>query len=154
MRMFLAAALVLCASGAAQASSIVEIKTDSRITPSVVKITCASCTSPVQKEAKAEPATGFTGQSITIKTVNGRREIIRTADWMGGSPVTYINKADGWLGQHDSDLAGLKGDGIDLSATTAAVETPADHGPAMLPPPGNNHDQVIAEIPPMQLRLK
>jgi len=127
----------------AAASSIERIGGGERPTPSVTIVTCADC--PAEAKA-AEPTKALPQvqaealpegtQRIELRDTNGRKQLLRTEAWLGGSPVTFVNKADGWL-DHGDQLVGLAGDGVDPAATTAAVDKP-------VPLDGNS----------LQLRLK
>jgi hypothetical protein len=143
MRVVIIAALATVASGlgfgaSAQASSIEHIVTGTNTAPSVVMVTCATCP-PVSsiKEApvSAGPVLAEGTQKIQVRTVNGKKELVRTEAWMGGSPVVFVNKQAGWL-DNGSQLAGMPSDGVDKSTETGAV-----------------HPDVLAEGT-MPLRLK
>ncbi|HBF29330.1 plant virulence effector HPE1-like domain-containing protein [Rhizobium sp.] len=130
MRVVIIAALAMMASGLAHTalagtSSIEQITTSRGETPSVVAITCITCppvdgthNTPVDTGAKLEQGT----QKIELRARNGKRELVRTEAWSGGSPVVFINKEGGWL-DNNSQLAGLTSDGIDSATETSAVNT-------------------------------
>lgn len=140
MRVIMIAALAMMASGLAQSaeagkSSIEQITTSSGKTPSVRMITCKTCAMPESHKAAVDtgPSLAAGTQKIELRTVNGKHELVRTEAWLGGSPVTFINKQGGWL-DNGSQLAGLTtSDGVDTTTETAAVkhDVPAqDQAPA------------------------
>jgi hypothetical protein len=130
MRVVIIAALAMMASGLAQSalagsSSIENVTTSQGKTPSVVAITCTSCppvgaarTPPTENGPTVAQGT----QKIEIRTNNGKRQLVRTEAWLGGSPVVFVNKEGGWL-DNGSQLAGLPSDGIDSATETSAVNT-------------------------------
>lgn len=127
-RLILTAAAVL-ATGPAMASSIEVIHAAPRAeSHSVEMLRCPDCPPPVQvkKNAYTVPTLGAGEQKAEIRDVNGERTLIRTEAWMGGSPVVFINKAEGWATNGSIVTAAASsqaGDnpGIDITATTAAV---------------------------------
>lgn len=128
MRVVIALSVALMLPGfaaTAEASSIERIASGERPTPSVTTITCADCPA---EQAKPQPQVHIDPlpqgtQRIELRDTNGRKQLLRTEAWLGGSPVTFVNKADGWL-DHGDQLVGLAGDGVDSAATTAAVAKP------------------------------
>lgn len=123
-QIFLGAAILLMA-GSAMASSIEVV---GKIAPSakgsIVTETCAHCP-PLQAELTKKDYTvpelkpGVL-QASEIRDVGGEKKIYRTEGWMGGSPVVFVSKAT-----PEARLAAAPpappADGIDMSATTAAV---------------------------------
>lgn len=93
---------------------------------SIVTIGCADCPAPApKKNAYAIPSLKPGQQKVELKMVNGEQKIFRTDAWVGGSPVTFVSPAT------KAEIAALEkpaptdsanaGDGVDLSAKTAAV---------------------------------
>ncbi|ASR07671.1 MULTISPECIES: plant virulence effector HPE1-like domain-containing protein [Rhizobium] len=123
-QIFLGAAILLMA-GSAMASSIEVVgKTAPSAEGSIVTETCAHCP-PLQAELTKRDYTvpelkpGVL-QASEIRDVGGEKKLYRTEGWMGGSPVVFVSKAT-----PEAMLAAappaLPADGIDMSATTAAV---------------------------------
>jgi len=123
-QIFLGAAILLMA-GSAMASSIEVVgKTAPRADGSIVTESCANCP-PLQAEVSKKDYTvpalkpGVL-QASEIRDVGGEKKIYRTEGWMGGSPVVFVSKAT-----PEAMLAAAPSappaDGIDMSATTAAV---------------------------------
>jgi hypothetical protein len=123
-QIFLGAAILLMA-GSAMASSIEVVgKTAPSSEGSIVTETCAHCP-PLQAELTKKDYTvpelkpGVL-QASEIRDVDGEKKIYRTEGWMGGSPVVFVSKAT-----PEAMLAAAPpaapADGIDMSATTAAV---------------------------------
>ncbi|NNU46412.1 hypothetical protein G9X68_04640 [Rhizobium sp. WYCCWR 11279] len=123
-QIFLGAAILLMA-GSAMASSIEVVgKTAPSAEGSIVTETCAHCP-PLQAELTKRDYTvpelkAGVLQASEIRDVGGERKIYRTEGWMGGSPVVFVSKAT-----PEAMLAAAPpappADGIDMSATTAAV---------------------------------
>lgn len=143
MRHHIMTAAVLLASGPAFASSIEPIATSSGTGNSIMVRSCTDC--PVLQVAKDKidyivPALKAGTQNVEIRDVNGEKKIVRTEAWLGGSPVVFISKAPadtmGVLAQtpgakirtEPSIVEAMNAepvpssDGIDRTATTAAVE--------------------------------
>ncbi|MBB4217590.1 hypothetical protein FHT79_004805 [Rhizobium sp. BK212] len=123
-QIFLGAAILLMA-GSAMASSIEVVgKTAPRADGSIVTESCANCP-PLQAEVSKKDYTvpelkpGVL-QASEIRDVGGEKKIYRTEGWMGGSPVVFVSKAapEAMLAAAPS---AQPADGIDMSATTAAV---------------------------------
>lgn len=123
-QIFLGAAILLMA-GSAMASSIEVVgKTAPRADGSIVTESCPDCP-PLQAEVSKKDYTvpelkpGVL-QASEIRDVGGEKKIYRTEGWMGGSPVVFVSKAT-----PEAMLAAAPpappADGIDMSATTAAV---------------------------------
>ncbi|SMF45577.1 hypothetical protein SAMN02982989_2292 [Xaviernesmea oryzae] len=140
MRLVLTTVLVF-ASSAAFASSIMEMRGTQRFSSSIVEKRCADC--PVT-EAKADESTYKVPelapgtQKMEIVDINGEKKLARTEAWLGGSPVIYVSKLPEWLAGEKAvaeihpttngstemqiEEAEASGDGIDVAATTSAVE--------------------------------
>ena len=124
-QIFLGAAILLMA-GSAMASSIEVI---GKATPrpaegSIVTESCADCP-PLQAEVTKKDYTvpelkPGALQTTEVRDVGGEKKIYRTEAWMGGSPVLFVSKAT-----PEAMIAAAPpapaADGIDMSATTAAV---------------------------------
>ncbi|MBB2754261.1 UNVERIFIED_ORG: hypothetical protein GGI57_004996 [Rhizobium aethiopicum] len=123
-QIFLGAAILLMA-GSAMASSIEVVgKTAPRTDGSIVTERCADCP-PLQAELVKKDYTvpelkpGVL-QASEVRDVGGEKKIYRTEGWMGGSPVVFVSKAtpEAMIAAAPSAPSA---DGIDMSATTAAV---------------------------------
>ncbi|WP_049735986.1 plant virulence effector HPE1-like domain-containing protein [Rhizobium ecuadorense] len=123
-QIFLGAAILLMA-GSAMASSIEVVgKTAPRTEGSIVTERCADCP-PLQAELVKKDYTvpelkpGVL-QASEVRDVGGEKKIYRTEGWMGGSPVVFVSKAtpEAMIAAAPSAPSA---DGIDMSATTAAV---------------------------------
>ncbi|WHO72660.1 plant virulence effector HPE1-like domain-containing protein [Rhizobium sp. BT03] len=123
-QIFLGAAILLMA-GSAMASSIEVVgKTAPRTDGSIVTERCADCP-PLQAELVKKDYTvpelkpGVL-QASEVRDVGGEKKIYRTEGWMGGSPVVFVSKAtpEAMIAATPSAPSA---DGIDMSATTAAV---------------------------------
>jgi len=123
-QIFLGAAILLMA-GSAMASSIEVIgKTAVPAEGSIITESCAACP-PLQAELVKKDYTvpelkpGVL-QASEVRDVGGEKKIYRTEGWMGGSPVVFVSKAtpEAMIAAAPSAPSA---DGIDMSATTAAV---------------------------------
>ncbi|MVA57588.1 plant virulence effector HPE1-like domain-containing protein [Agrobacterium vitis] len=139
MRVVIATLATLLLSQTAQASSIEIIGGGDVATPSISAMSCTTCppSAPIKAPEQAQEILAEGTQRIELRYTNGHKQLLRTEAWLGGSPVTYVQKADGWL-DHDNQLVGLAGDGLDTATTTAAV--------------GDDYRPLDADR--MQLRLK
>lgn len=131
--------------GSAWASSITEITPSGRV-HSIIEKTCAACDQANLKRPRPAvegpgiyhvPSLGADIQTTEIRAINGEEKIVRTEAWLGGSPVTFISKLPaGMSPQQKAEatlpvingpantvkaIAAAAPDGIDNSATTAAV---------------------------------
>ncbi|RFB97175.1 hypothetical protein B5K11_04505 [Rhizobium leguminosarum bv. trifolii] len=124
-QIFLGAAILLMA-GSAMASSI-EVIGKAAPRPSegsIVTESCGACP-PLQAELVKRDYTvpelkpGVL-QASEVRDVGGEKKIYRTEGWMGGSPVVFVSKAtpEAMIAAAPSAPSA---DGIDMSATTAAV---------------------------------
>lgn len=124
MRRIILSLALLMAGQSAMASSIEPIHqmqgtgADSIITKSCFD--CPPLAGPARKKTYVVPNLTPGTQKVELRDVNGVRKVARTEAWMGGSPVVIMSKptAETLAG------AGLQGDGIDFSATTA-IAAPA-----------------------------
>jgi len=130
MRRLILTAAAILATGPALASSVEVVHAVPRAeSHSVEVMRCPDCPPPVavKKSDYIVPTLAAGEQKAEIKDVNGERKLIRTEAWMGGSPVVFINKAEGWATDGSIVTAAIAGQeggsdvGIDATATTAAV---------------------------------
>ncbi|WP_454287983.1 plant virulence effector HPE1-like domain-containing protein [Rhizobium arsenicireducens] len=126
MRKLILTAALLFATGPALASSIEVVGSARAIGSSIFVISCTDC--PALKAENDEksynvPQIAPGTQSAEIVEVDGERRLKRAEAWLGGSPVVFISKADGWTTNGSVIAAASVGpaDGIDVEATTAAV---------------------------------
>jgi hypothetical protein len=145
MRHLLLTAFVLAAS-TAQAQSLVPLTTKTHASSSsMVTKLCDRCPAPVVKAEKEGsykvPVLKDGVQSVAIVEIDGKKKIVRTEAWMGGSPVVYVSNVPEWmvvdtlqadidLGQDESVEAEVQavsqqGEPIDFGAKTGAVESNA-----------------------------
>ncbi|WP_337266255.1 plant virulence effector HPE1-like domain-containing protein [Oryzifoliimicrobium ureilyticus] len=115
-------------AGSAAASSIDVIHGAPAQAQSITVIQCAAC-----GPAKARAPDGSFGsynvpdlppgqiQSIEFRDAGGKREIVRTEQWMGGSPVVFVTKAPATMQAFLPDAPLHFGDGIDAKSVTAAL---------------------------------
>ncbi|HCL64334.1 MAG TPA: hypothetical protein DIC56_05700 [Rhizobium sp.] len=139
MRRFILTTAVILAGGPAMASSIEVVgSVPVSNSPSIVVMSCGDCPIEAKKEKPSYivPTLGPVEQKAEIIELDGEKKLFRTEAWMGGSPVVFVSKADGWAtdgtmvtASAASATPGLS-DGIDLEATTAAVVTNAGVAPA------------------------
>ena len=101
MRKTLLTVALVLASGSAMASSIEIIGQNRTSNGSVVSVTCTGCPPAVVKlkSADAAPTLAPGTQEISIRDVDGKKQIQRTEAWMGGSPVTFMSSNSLWLPQ-------------------------------------------------------
>ncbi|MCM2476842.1 hypothetical protein HGO38_25675 [Rhizobium sp. CG5] len=145
MRHLILTALAVLSSGPVLASSIEFVTPATGSSHSIVTLRCSDCpalAADTRKPSYIVPNLATGTQTVEIHDVDGVATMRRTEAWMGGSPVVFISKADGWLAEGGmlatNGIKGLNGDGIDPAATTSAVTarpTRADMGaPSMGPP--------------------
>lgn len=130
MRLFASLAFLGLAT-AAQAGSIEDVKAlpKGASADSITVFGCTSCPPPAPKKlAYTVPVLKKGEQKVVLKRVNGEQKIFRTDAWMGGSPVTYVSTPTkeeiAALENGNQKVVGQKGDGIDQTAKTAAVNVP------------------------------
>lgn len=90
---------------------------------SLVRVDCSTCP-PIKDEAKTgayvvqelEPGT----QKVEIREINGKKKMVRTEAWLGGSPVVFIT-------------AMPEENAKDLDAAAAAQPMPGAETPAVIP---------------------
>lgn len=126
MRKLILTAALLFATGPALASSIEVVGSAKTDGSSILVISCTDC--PALREETDEKAYNVPQiapgtQAAEIVEVDGERRLKRTESWLGGSPVVFFSKADGWTTNGSVIAAASVGpaDGIDVDATTAAV---------------------------------
>lgn len=122
----LTVALVL-ASSSAMASSIEVIHGNRTGNGSVVSVTCEGCPKlavKIKPLAETAPALAPGTQDISVRDVDGKKQMVRREAWLGGSPVTYVSNNPAWLTPDNSDtlLSGQPAT-IDRLVKTSAVET-------------------------------
>lgn len=139
MRLVLPALAALAIAGTAQAGSIESVKDLPKpaSADSIVVVGCGDCPPPApKKSAYLVPALKVGEQTVEIKTVNGEQKIYRTDAWIGGSPVTYVSTPTkeeiAAIENPVPEKTAARGDGIDKTATTAAVGA-IDSGAAPAP---------------------
>ncbi|WP_165215032.1 plant virulence effector HPE1-like domain-containing protein [Affinirhizobium pseudoryzae] len=137
--------LVLAAASPAAASSIEKLSTIPIANPeSVVEIRCAACDEiprTIKEPTYKVPELQGEEQRLELQVRNGKPALLRTEALMGGSPVTFVSLNPVFIENERSAIAGrsgapMKGDGVDMQATTSAVssETAADPAlPKLLP---------------------
>lgn len=137
MRPIVLTAVAMLAAAPAFASSIETIAGPRLANGSMVNIRCADCPPPKPPEARSTyrvPTLEEGVQKEEIREVNGERMLMRTDRWMGGSPTVFYQKLTPETeaamtgkpvigGDKPPVAAGVAppDDGIDASATTAAV---------------------------------
>lgn len=125
MRHVILTALAVLSSGPALASSIEFVTAATGSSHSILTMRCSDCPPPSADNRKPNyvvPSLATGTQTVEIKDVDGVPTMRRTEAWMGGSPVVFISKADGWPAEGGMLATnGQKGDGIDPAATTSAV---------------------------------
>lgn len=146
MRHLALTAFVLVA-GSVQAQSIQPLSTARHdgATPSVISRTCENCPPLIAQEDTGYKVPVLRGsiQSVSVMDIDGQKKIVRTEQWMGGSPVVYISKVPDWMtvdqmqavidtgkGKHvqtEVQIASRNQDPIDFSARTGAVENRTDN---------------------------
>ena len=126
MRFLLSSALIL-ASGTALASSITPLVSHGG-NGSLMTKSCNDCPPLKPKEETSTykvPVLESGAQKTEIVEINGEKKVVRTEDWLGGSPVVHISKVYDWTPTGSSMLAGTTGDGIDHDATVGSVHPDA-----------------------------
>ena len=125
MRQFILGAAVALLAGSAMASSIdVVAPSAPEGNGSILKETCTSCPPLAVAERKKDYTVPTLSpgslQASELRDVDGQKKLYRTEGWMGGSPVVFVSKAtpEAMLAAAPS---AQPADGIDMSATTAAV---------------------------------
>lgn len=126
MRHLVLTAAVLVLAGPALASSIEIVGSNPAKGASIVTVSCAHCPAlkPVEdKYAYKVPSIAPGTQAAEIVEIDGEAKLRRTEAWLGGSPVVFVSKAEGWTtnGSVIAAAAVRPADGIDVNATTAAV---------------------------------
>lgn len=124
MRPLILTAAFLLIGGSAMASSFLSIDGQTRTSGNSIQAkVCADCP-PIKPDiAKKDyivPELPLGTQTTVVRQIDGEQKIVRTEAWLGGSPVVFISKAS----PEALAAAGVPMDGIDLGATTAAVDAP------------------------------
>lgn len=126
MRHLLVTAAFLAVTGPALASSIEIVGPAPAKGTSILVVNCTTCP-PLKvvedKKAYKVPQIPPGTQAAEIVEIDGESKLRRTESWLGGSPVVFISKAEGWStdGSVIAAAASVPADGIDVNATTAAV---------------------------------
>lgn len=126
MRHLFLTAAFLAVTGPALASSIEIVGPAPAKGASILVVNCATCP-PLKaiedKKAYKVPQIAPGTQAAEIVEIDGEAKLRRTESWLGGSPVVFISKAEGWStdGSVIAAAAIAPNDGIDVNATTAAV---------------------------------
>jgi hypothetical protein len=132
--LLLAALAASTLAGSPAAASSVELHSTIPIAnpPSIRFVTCSTCTGssePSMKPTYTVPELAGKTQMQELTERNGKKALVRTEALMGGSPVTFVSLSPVWIETEQAILAGrggspVKGDGVDLQATTSAVGQP------------------------------
>lgn len=159
MRALILTSLALVVGGPALAGSIETIVATPDKGNSIVKVTCDTCPVPKSREEISGyrvPSLPAGTQQVEVREIDGKKTLVRTEAWMGGSPVNYVSSSPMWLDDKGTALAGAKrpegGDGIDLNAQTSAVITP-DAKPVIAASAGSITDPPPLDVSGFQLRL-
>jgi hypothetical protein len=124
MRQVFFSAVFLLAAGSAMAGSIEVIGPDApKKAGSILIETCAHCpplqADPSKREYTVPTLSPGAFQQAEVRDIGGERKIYRTENWMGGSPVLFVNKAT--PEQMLALAPAVPGEGIDNEATAAVV---------------------------------
>ncbi|MBW8445727.1 MAG: hypothetical protein K0M49_08850 [Arenimonas sp.] len=152
MRNLILTAALLITTGPTLASSVEVVGSAKARGSSIVVMNCTTCPAlKVEKDEKAYhvPQIAPGTQAAEIVEVDGERKLKRTEAWLGGSPVVFINKAEGWTTNGSVIAAASVGpaDGIDVEATTAAVT-----GAPGAASPGDSTDKPL-DVTTFELRI-
>ncbi|PPJ47577.1 hypothetical protein C0075_18730 [Rhizobium sp. KAs_5_22] len=134
MRHLFLTAAFLAVTGPALASSIEIVGPAPAKGASILVVNCTTCP-PLKavedKKAYKVPQIAPGTQAAEIVEMDGEAKLRRTESWLGGSPVVFISKAEGWSTDGSVIAAAAIGpdDGIDVNATTAAVSGGAAGAP-------------------------
>lgn len=134
MRHLFLTAAFLAVTGPALASSIEIVGPAPAKGSSILVVNCTTCP-PLKavedKKAYKVPQIAPGTQAAEIVEMDGEAKLRRTESWLGGSPVVFISKAEGWSTDGSVIAAAAIGpdDGIDVNATTAAVSGGAAGAP-------------------------
>ncbi|PZU87378.1 MAG: hypothetical protein DI528_07060 [Shinella sp.] len=129
MRKLVLTSILVLAAAPAYASSIEVAGPQAAKGNSITVMSCSDCPAPQVAEVKRSyvvPHVAQGKQAAEIIEINGEKKLKRTEAWMGGSPVVFMSKAEGWT--TDGSVvaaAGPQEDGIDAQATTAALPVKA-----------------------------
>lgn len=128
MRHLILTAIAITMTGQAAASSIEFVTTPTVSGGSVLTLGCEACP-PLKVDERRRgyevPVLAEGTQQVDFIDVDGQARLVRTEAWMGGSPVVFMSKADGWTTGAGDLVAAAVDNAIDLTATTAAVESGA-----------------------------
>lgn len=104
MRTLLLATLMASAAMPAHAASIQNVEASPARQDSIVKISCADCTSTQvhKRDYKVPDLAGVSSMEIVV--TDGKPEVVRVDKFMGGSPVMTLSKTQGPLIEEMSDI--------------------------------------------------
>ncbi|MGX5665340.1 plant virulence effector HPE1-like domain-containing protein [Rhizobium daejeonense] len=157
MRNLVLTSILLAAAAPAHASSIEVVGPQAAKGNSIIVMSCANCPAPQEVQVKRSyvvPHVAGGKQSAEIIEVNGEKKLKRTEAWMGGSPVVFMSKAEGWATDGSVvTAAGPQEDGIDAQATTAAVPVAAPAPAATAGMTGPSEPKPL-DVTTFDLRLK
>lgn len=129
MRLYVFFALAALAPLASQAEEAEPAKKSSILT-----ITCEQCPAPKSTALTPEyraPELSGTVQETTVRDVDGKKQIERAEQWLGGAPVRYVSHSPTFMPPEASVMATSDttiekpDDGVDDAATTSAVDAEA-----------------------------
>ncbi|MBD8685772.1 MULTISPECIES: plant virulence effector HPE1-like domain-containing protein [unclassified Rhizobium] len=126
MRKTLLTVALVLASGSAMASSIEIIGQNRTSNGSVVSVICAACPPAIVKsDSVAAPTLAAGTQDVSIRDVDGKKQLVRTEAWLGGSPVTFVSSNALWLPEDTSipNIAEHPLPGTDAVQTSAVSST-------------------------------
>ena len=130
MRHLILTAAAIALAGHASASSIEFVTTPEIDNNSVISIGCDQCP-PLKTDARKRgyevPTLAEGAQQVEFVDIDGEARLRRTEAWMGGSPVVFVTKAEGWTAGDGELVAAAPGGGVDLTTTTAAVGAEAEN---------------------------
>ncbi len=123
MRETLLTIAVVLASSSAMASSIEVIGQNSTGNGSILSLSCDGCPplKPRQAPKQPTPVLNPGTQDISIRDIGGKKQILRTEAWLGGSPVTYVSNNPTWLPAPEMGVAAPALDTVDRTVKTSAV---------------------------------
>jgi hypothetical protein len=111
-------------TGSAQAQSIQPLATNTRdATASFVTKTCAHCPplKPVEDRSGYKvPKLKDGVQSVAVMDIDGKKKIVRTDIWMGGSPVVHVSNVPAWMTTEQLQAVVDTGNGL---STEAGIES-------------------------------
>jgi hypothetical protein len=113
------------AAGTAQAQSITPLAAnDHGAVLSVESRTCTNCP-PLKKTEDTSyrvPVLQDGVQAVSVMEIDGQKKIVRTEQWMGGSPVIHVSKVPDWMTVDQLQAVIDTGNGRSIEAEIQAVE--------------------------------